>query len=48
MLGYSPSPCIEVCNLGSEIEVSFRLFFLALIGGTVELILSLALIRSRR
>ncbi|MDK2372561.1 MAG: disulfide bond formation protein B [Candidatus Korarchaeota archaeon] len=44
-LGYQSNPCIEACTLSIELNVSYRLFSLALLGGIIELVLALLLIR---
>lgn len=47
-LGYVPSPCIGTCNLPAALSVETGLFSLALIGGLIELISSLSLMKFRR
>ncbi len=44
-LGHQSNPCIEACTLSIELSVSYRLFSLALLGGFMELVLALLLVR---
>lgn len=47
-LGYLNSPCIDACSLQATSDLELRLFSLAMIGGLMELILSLAQARSEK
>lgn len=40
-VNYVPSLCIEACPYKGDLEISFRLFSLSLVGGVLELLLML-------
>jgi len=44
-VGYIENPCIEACPLEEDLEIGYRLFSLALVGGIVEAALSVVALR---